>query len=74
MRFEPASNDRRDYSDSLERELLETTLQISPARFAPTDDRDLILVEEDVREEAPRAEAGAVVDSRQLFARLRQTH
>jgi type II secretory pathway predicted ATPase ExeA len=73
IRVEPAA-DRRDYSDSLERELLEATLQISPARFAPTDDRDLILVEEDVREEAPRAEAGAVVDSRQLFARLRQTH
>jgi hypothetical protein len=90
MRFEPASADRRDYSDSLtqelpdslrqdlsgsiEQELLDATLQISPLRFAPADDRDLILVEEDVREEAPRAEAGAVVDSRQLFARLRQTH
>lgn len=59
---------------SLEQDLLDATLQISPARFAPSDDRDLILVEEDVRDEAPRAEAGARVDSRQLFARLRRSH
>ncbi|HEV7279204.1 MAG TPA: AAA family ATPase [Pirellulaceae bacterium] len=74
IRVEPAARDRDDRENSLEQDLLDATLQISPARFAPTDDRDLILVEEDVREEAPRSDSGAVVDSRQLFARLRQTH